>query len=53
MQCVLPAGIEFYRSGLDANDPSSYPRSYPVVLTGKVVNLGIFSIAFDDYSPLS
>uniref|UniRef100_A0A803NCD2 uDENN domain-containing protein n=1 Tax=Chenopodium quinoa TaxID=63459 RepID=A0A803NCD2_CHEQI len=31
--CVMPAGVEFYKSGLDANDPPSYPRSYPIVLT--------------------
>jgi hypothetical protein len=33
-QCVLPAGVEFYPSGFDANDSSTFPRSYPIVLTG-------------------
>ncbi|CAJ1936917.1 unnamed protein product [Sphenostylis stenocarpa] len=33
--CVLPAGVEFYPSGFDSNDPSSFPRSYPIVLTGE------------------
>ncbi|KAE8724009.1 hypothetical protein F3Y22_tig00011079pilonHSYRG00179 [Hibiscus syriacus] len=32
--CVLPAGVELYSSGFDANDPSTYPRTYPIVLTG-------------------
>ncbi|EEC70939.1 hypothetical protein OsI_02530 [Oryza sativa Indica Group] len=31
--CVLPAGVRIYSSGLDANDFSTYPRSYPIVLT--------------------
>lgn len=34
LQCVLPAGVEFYSSGFDANDASTSPRSYPIVLTG-------------------
>jgi hypothetical protein len=34
LQCVLPAGVEFYSSGFDANDASTFPRSYPIVLTG-------------------
>ena len=34
LQCVLPAGVEFYSSGFDSNDPSTYPRRYPIVLTG-------------------
>ena len=33
-QCVLPAGVEFYPSGFDADDSSTFPRSYPIVLTG-------------------
>lgn len=33
-QCVLPAGVLFYSSGFDANDASTFPRSYPIVLTG-------------------
>lgn len=35
LQCVLPAGVEFYSSGFDANDALTSPRSYPIVLTGK------------------
>ncbi|KAM3349640.1 hypothetical protein ACQJBY_022509 [Aegilops geniculata] len=31
--CVLPAGVRIYSSRLDANDVSTYPRSYPIVLT--------------------
>lgn len=34
LQCVLPAGVEFYASGYDPNDPATFPRSYPIVLTG-------------------
>lgn len=34
MQCVLPAGIEFYDSGIDLKDVSTCARSYPIVLTG-------------------
>lgn len=34
VQCVLPAGVQFYSSGFDSNDPSTFPRSYPIVLTG-------------------
>ena len=36
MQCVLPAGVEFYSSGFDSNDVSTYPHSYPIVWTGKL-----------------
>lgn len=36
-QCVLPAGVEFHSSGFDSNDPSTFPRSYPIVLTGMLV----------------
>ncbi|KAK3013103.1 hypothetical protein RJ639_008645 [Escallonia herrerae] len=32
-KCVLPAGVEFYASGFDSNDASTFPRSYPIVLT--------------------
>ncbi|KAK2991402.1 hypothetical protein RJ640_010866 [Escallonia rubra] len=32
-ECVLPAGVEFYASGFDSNDASTFPRSYPIVLT--------------------
>ncbi|OWM65148.1 hypothetical protein CDL15_Pgr008735 [Punica granatum] len=37
--CVLPAGVAFYSSGFDSNDPSTFPRSYPIVLTGVVSNV--------------
>ena len=33
-QVVLPAGVEFYSSGFDSNDPSTFPKTYPIVLTG-------------------
>ncbi|XP_021736318.1 DENN domain and WD repeat-containing protein SCD1-like isoform X2 [Chenopodium quinoa] len=48
--CVLcPAGVEFYKSGLDANDPPSYPRSYPIVLTaGDGSKIYVSCIAFRD-----
>lgn len=36
-QCVLPAGVEFYSSGFDSDDPSTFPRSYPIVLTGMLM----------------
>uniref|UniRef100_A0A6N2L7W8 UDENN domain-containing protein n=1 Tax=Salix viminalis TaxID=40686 RepID=A0A6N2L7W8_SALVM len=32
--CVLPAGVEFYPSGFDSNDSSTFPKSYPIVFTG-------------------
>lgn len=38
MQCVLPAGVEFYASGIDSKDASTTPRSYPIVLTGMQVS---------------
>ncbi|KAL9239022.1 hypothetical protein vseg_013381 [Gypsophila vaccaria] len=48
-KCVLPAGVEFYASGFDVNDLSSYPRSYPVVLTvGDGSKLYVSCIAFRD-----
>lgn len=34
MQCVLPAGVEIYSSGVDVNDVLTFPRCYPIVLTG-------------------
>jgi hypothetical protein len=34
MQCVLPGGVEIYSTGPNSQDPSSFPRSYPIVLTG-------------------
>lgn len=41
MQCVLPAGVQFHSSGFDWNDPSTSPRSYPIVLTGLLLILQI------------
>ncbi|KAJ0977957.1 hypothetical protein J5N97_013431 [Dioscorea zingiberensis] len=47
--CVLPAGIEIYSSGLDSNDFSTYPRSYPIVLTeGDGSKIYVSCIAFRD-----
>ncbi|XP_039136083.1 DENN domain and WD repeat-containing protein SCD1 [Dioscorea cayenensis subsp. rotundata] len=47
--CVLPAGIEIYSSGLDSNDLSTYPRSYPIVLTeGDGSKIYVSCIAFRD-----
>lgn len=47
--CVLPAGVEFYVSGFDGNDPSTYPRSYPIVLTeGDGSKIYVSCIAFRD-----
>ncbi|KAF3646518.1 DENN domain and WD repeat-containing protein SCD1 [Capsicum annuum] len=47
--CVLPAGVEFYGSGFDSNDPSTFPRSYPIVLTeGDASKIYVSCIAFRD-----
>ncbi|XWS50709.1 hypothetical protein CRYUN_Cryun12cG0109900 [Craigia yunnanensis] len=47
--CVLPAGVEFYSSGFDSNDHSTYPRSYPIVLTeGDGSKIYVNCIAFRD-----
>ncbi|GAB4850614.1 Scytalone dehydratase [Ancistrocladus abbreviatus] len=47
--CVLPAGVEFYQSGFDSSDPSTHPRSYPVVLTeGDGSKIYVCCIAFRD-----
>lgn len=47
--CVLPAGVEFYSSGFDSNDASTYPRSYPIVLTeGDGSKIYVSCIAFRD-----
>ncbi|KAK6154007.1 hypothetical protein DH2020_013646 [Rehmannia glutinosa] len=47
--CVLPAGVQFYASGSDPNDPSSFPRSYPIVLTeGDGSKIYVSCIAFRD-----
>lgn len=47
--CVLPAGVEFYASGYDSNDPSTYPRTYPIVLTeGDGSKIYVTCIAFRD-----
>lgn len=39
-QCVLPAGVQFYSSGFDSDDPSTFPRTYPIVLTGILAFIG-------------
>ncbi|KAL5544741.1 hypothetical protein UlMin_008525 [Ulmus minor] len=47
--CVLPAGVEFYSSGFDSNDASTFPRSYPIVLTeGDGSKIYVSCIAFRD-----
>ncbi|XP_021905476.1 DENN domain and WD repeat-containing protein SCD1 [Carica papaya] len=47
--CVLPAGVELYSSGYDTNDPSTFPRSYPIVLTeGDGSKIYVSCIAFRD-----
>ncbi|KAK4779371.1 hypothetical protein SAY86_006899 [Trapa natans] len=47
--CVLPAGVAFYSSGFDSNDPSTFPRSYPIVLTdGDGSKIYVSCIAFRD-----
>ncbi|KAL9170293.1 hypothetical protein ABFS82_04G136000 [Erythranthe guttata] len=47
--CVLPAGVQFYASGFDSTDPSSFPRSYPIVLTeGDGSKIYVSCIAFRD-----
>nr|GMC49630.1 DENN domain and WD repeat-containing protein SCD1 [Ipomoea batatas] len=47
--CVLPAGVEFYPSGFDSNNPSTFPKSYPIVLTeGDGSKIYVSCIAFRD-----
>ncbi|KAK9668772.1 hypothetical protein RND81_13G085700 [Saponaria officinalis] len=47
--CVLPAGVEFYASGFDCNESSTYPRTYPIVLTeGDGSKIYVSCIAFRD-----
>ncbi|KAI3795137.1 hypothetical protein L1987_37785 [Smallanthus sonchifolius] len=47
--CVLPAGVEFYSTGFDSSNPSSFPRSYPIVLTeGDGSKIYVSCIAFRD-----
>lgn len=48
--CVLPAGVEFHASGFDPNDPSTFPRSYPIVLTeGDGSKIYVSCISFRDH----
>ncbi|GFS40765.1 stomatal cytokinesis defective [Actinidia rufa] len=48
-ECVLPAGVEIYTLGLDPNDVSTFPRSYPIVLTeGDGSKIYVSCIAFRD-----
>ncbi|KAF7036692.1 hypothetical protein CFC21_047263 [Triticum aestivum] len=50
--CVLPAGVRIYSSRLDANDVSTYPRSYPIVLTeGDVLRDALEEIFVLCFSP--
>ncbi|CAI0438020.1 unnamed protein product [Linum tenue] len=47
--CVLPAGVEIFSTGFDVNDPSTAPRSYPIVLTeGDGSKIYVSCIAFRD-----
>lgn len=47
--CVLPAGVQFYSSGFDSDDPSTFPRIYPIVLTeGDGSKIYVSCIAFRD-----
>ncbi|KAB5531881.1 hypothetical protein DKX38_018551 [Salix brachista] len=47
--CVLPAGVELYPSGFDANVSSTFPRSYPIVLTeGDGSKIYVSCVAFRD-----
>ncbi|XP_011072936.1 DENN domain and WD repeat-containing protein SCD1-like [Sesamum indicum] len=47
--CVLPAGVQFHSSGCDSNDLTSFPRSYPIVLTeGDGSKIYVSCIAFRD-----
>ncbi|KAG8379360.1 hypothetical protein BUALT_Bualt07G0080500 [Buddleja alternifolia] len=47
--CVLPAGVQFYSSGFHSDDPSSSPRTYPIVLTeGDGSKIYVSCIAFRD-----
>ncbi|KAB1212617.1 Myotubularin-related protein 13 [Morella rubra] len=47
--CVLPAGVEFFPPGFDANDASTSPRSYPIVLTeGDGSKIYVSCVAFRD-----
>ncbi|CAL9164135.1 DENN domain and WD repeat-containing protein SCD1-like isoform X1 [Musa acuminata AAA Group] len=47
--CVLPAGVEFYSSGFNSDDVTTYPRSYPIVLTeGDGSKIYVACIAFRD-----
>ncbi|KAK1307569.1 hypothetical protein QJS10_CPA09g01337 [Acorus calamus] len=48
-ECVLPGGVRFYASGYDSNDVSTFPRSYPIVLTeGDGSKIYVSCIAFRD-----
>ncbi|GAY53448.1 hypothetical protein CUMW_149310, partial [Citrus unshiu] len=47
--CVLPAGVQFYSSGFDSDDPSTFPRTYPIVLTeGDGSKIYVSCISFRD-----
>ncbi|KAL6994874.1 Scytalone dehydratase [Sarracenia purpurea var. burkii] len=47
--CVLPAGVEFYDVGFNPKDVSTFPRSYPIVLTeGDGSKIYVSCIAFRD-----
>ncbi|KAH9556185.1 hypothetical protein CY35_07G012700 [Sphagnum magellanicum] len=47
--CVLPGGVEIYSTGPNSQDPSSFPRSYPIVLTdGDGSKIYVSCVAFRD-----
>ncbi|KAG0581684.1 hypothetical protein KC19_4G271700 [Ceratodon purpureus] len=47
--CVLPGGVQLYSQGPSSQDPSSTPRSYPIVLTeGDGSKIYLSCIAFRD-----
>ncbi|XP_052179546.1 DENN domain and WD repeat-containing protein SCD1 isoform X2 [Diospyros lotus] len=48
-ECVLPAGVELYTSGFNPTDFSTFPRSYPIVLTeGDGSKIYVSCISFRD-----
>lgn len=47
--CVMPMGVSLYSTGLSASDESSFPRSYPIVLTaGDGSKCYVSCVAFRD-----
>ncbi|XP_024518570.1 DENN domain and WD repeat-containing protein SCD1 isoform X2 [Selaginella moellendorffii] len=47
--CVLPGGVAFHSTGFIITDESSYPRSYPIILTdGDGSKIYVSCVAFRD-----